>query len=87
MSTEEAREDSVDFMKEFFFIFLILSSDRVPPVAGTSYYECMFSLRECGIQCTLLMMFAHAQRAHKLNVMRHGFLYNTLSTLLVTSDE
>ena len=31
VSTEEAREDCVDFMKEFCFIFLILSSDMVPP--------------------------------------------------------
>ena len=31
VSTEEAREARVGFMKEFFFIFLSLSSDMVPP--------------------------------------------------------
>ena len=34
VSTEEAREARVGFMKELFFIFLSLSSDMVPPANG-----------------------------------------------------
>ena len=36
VSTEEAREARVGFMKELFFIFLSLSSDMVPPANGGS---------------------------------------------------
>ena len=39
VSTEEARDDMVDFMKEFFFIFLILSSEMVPPAEVTENQE------------------------------------------------
>lgn len=61
VSTEEAREDSVGFMKEFFFIFLNLSSDRVPPAAATEN-ECSRANEPSQSHWALLMMFA--QRTH-----------------------